>query len=385
MSKYLEIIPINWAFQKFDLTFLETIRFMMDVITNFFRKLFFKRPEVSQPEEKDQAYLKRIEKELDTYKEKLNVHDLPKIYFYWLNKYIKPMFWDAGFDVVKEFFAINLVEAAQRTGSSTPHFVSIGSGNCDLEISIAQLILEKGYENFTLECVELNPAMLERGKLLADEKGLSEFIKFTQDDFNTWIAGQVYDGAMANHSLHHVVDLEHLFAQVKKGLHVRGSFVINDMIGRNGHQRWPEALEKVHLFWQELPEKYRFNLLLNRYEEAYENWDCSHEGFEGIRAQDILPLLLDSFQCEQFISFGNVVDIFVDRCFGHHFNPDSEWDRAFIDRLHEVDESGFERGELTPTHMLAVFVKELSCEPHYARGLKPIAAVRLEEVPSNSA
>ncbi len=66
-------------------------------------------------------------------------------------------------------------------------------------------------------------------------------------------------------------------------------FVTNDMIGRNGHQRWPEALEIVNQYWHELPEAYRYNKLLSRYEPEYMNWDCSTEGFEGIRAQDILP------------------------------------------------------------------------------------------------
>ena len=139
----------------------------------------------------------------------------------------------------------------------------------------------------------------------------------------------------------------------------------------------PESLEIVSKFWSELPEGYKFNVLLERHEEKYVNWDCSKEGFEGIRAQDILPSLLERFEFETFIGFGSAIDIFVDRCFGHHFDPDSQWDREFIDRVHAEDEAGLKSGRLTPTHMLAVCVKNLSRTPFYSRGLEPAFSVRL--------
>lgn len=248
-----------------------------------------------------------------------------------------------------------------------------------MEVTIAKNLVNAGLDNFTLECLEINPMMLERGKEIAKENGVLKNMLFVEADFNAWIPGKEYDGVMANQSLHHVVQLEHLFDQVKNALHDNGSFVISDMIGRNGHQRWPEALEIVNKFWKELPESKKFNVLLNRIEKEYDNWDCSKEGFEGIRAQDILPLLTQRFQCEKFVSFGNVIDIFVDRCFGHNFNRDSQEDIDLIDRVHASDEAGFESGLLKPTHMMAVFVKTLHCAPYYSRGITPALALRKPE------
>lgn len=153
--------------------------------------------------------------------------------------------------------------------------------------------------------------------------------------------------------------------------------MISDMIGRNGHQRWPEALAIVKRHWKDLPEDKKFNVLLNRLEVEYDNWDCSKEGFEGIRSQDILPLLVQRFQCERFVGFGNVIDIFVDRCFGHNFSSDSQEDREFIDRVHAEDEAGFASGSLTPTHMVAVFCKTLHCETYYSCGITRISSIRV--------
>lgn len=323
-----------------------------------------------------QEYLQKIQQELSIYEKQVKVHDLPEIYHYWSNKFLAQIFQEAGVKSIEGFFVDNLLEAKKRTRSSPAHFVSIGSGNCDLEINIAKLLVSVGCQDFIFECVEINPVMLERGKVLARENGLSANMKFIEADFNSWRASKQYDAVMANQSLHHVTDLEYLYDQIKIGLQDKGSFVISDMVGRNGHQRWPESLEIVNRFWKEMPASYKFNALLKRHEEQYENWDCSKEGFEGIRAQDVLPLLVQRFECEKFIGFGSAIDIFVDRCFGHNFNPNSEWDRDFIERVHAEDEALLKNRKLTPTHMLAVFVKNLYVPPFFSRGLDPISSIR---------
>uniref|UniRef100_UPI003751EF63 glycosyltransferase n=1 Tax=Undibacterium sp. TaxID=1914977 RepID=UPI003751EF63 len=324
----------------------------------------------------NEAYQKKIQQELDIYEKQFNVHDLPEIYHYWSNKYIAPLCLEAGFSTVAEFFSSNLLKAKDRTGTFEPIFVSVGAGNCDLEVSVARNLITAGLTHFTLECLEINPSMLKRGLEIAKENGVQDNMKFIQADFNSWVAQKKYDGVMANQSLHHVTDLEHLFDQVKSSLHAEGSVVVSDIIGRNGHQRWPESLDIVNKYWVTMPKEYKFNALLNRFEDLYDNWDCSKEGFEGIRAQDVLPLLLDRFSCEKFVGFGNVIDIFVDRAFGHGFREQTEWDLNFIDQLHAEDETGLASGRLTPTHMMAVFVKNLRCAPYYSRGVSPTKSIR---------
>lgn len=321
-------------------------------------------------------YQRKIQQELETYEHRTNIHDLPAIFHYWFNRHVRPLCEQAGILGVEDYFASHLLQSAGHTGTARPRFVSLGAGNCDTEVAVAVMLAERGCRDFTLECLEINPAMLQRGQQLAADRGVAGHVRFTEADFNTWRAVAFYDGVMANQSLHHVSDLEHLFEQVRWSMHAGARFVISDVIGRNGHLRWPESLEIVHRFWQELPAPSRYNLLLQRHEELYENWDCSAEGFEGIRAQDILPLLLGELHCEKFVAFGSAIDIFVDRAFGHHFDPESPRDRDFIDRVHQADEDGFAAGTLTPTHMFGVFTREPVANCHVARGLTPEAAIR---------
>lgn len=332
------------------------------------------RPQASAPLPFD--YEAKIAKERDIYANCVNVHDLPAIYHYWSNRYLRPKLEQFGLSHPIDLFTTQLRRQCVRDVNVQNEFFSIGSGNCDTEVELAQALRAQGFNNFRIECLDLNEAMLERGKQLAAERGVSAHLAFVPGDFNKWQPRKQYDAVMAHQALHHVLQLENLFASIKRALKPDGLFVVSDMIGRNGHMRWPEALSIVHEFWRELPDSYRYNHQLKRHEELYENWDCSNEGFEGIRAQDILPLLVKNFNFELFIGFGNVISPFIDRGFGHNFNPEREWDRAFIDRVHARDEAEMRAGRIKPTQMLAVLRNEEVVEPKYGPPLTPEFSMR---------
>lgn len=315
-------------------------------------------PDVSDepdvPEEPD--YAARIAAETSIFAQQIQVHDLPDIFHYWSNKWLRPQLETFGFSNPDQFFANYLQAAhaeAEKAGRAA-RFASLGCGNCDTEARVAALLVERGMRDFVIECVDINTDMLARGRALAVEANVADHIVTVLGDFNDWRPQHTYDAVLANQSLHHVMNLEGLFATIESALTEQGRFITSDMIGRNGHMRWPEALAIVHEFWAQLPANYRYNAQLMRHEELYENWDCSKEGFEGIRAQDILPLLVERFDFEFFMGYGNVIDTFVDRGFGPNFNAEADWDRAFIDRVHSRDEQEIDSGTLTPTHMLAV-------------------------------
>lgn len=322
------------------------------------------------------TYDDRVRAERAHYSDALEVNDLPPIFHYWSNRHLGPLLAEFGVERIEDWFALPFVECiATQTGSHAV-FASIGAGNCDTEVRIAKRMKDLGAEHFTLECLDLNVDMLARGKALAEAEGVAEHLRFTETDLNAWRPVRAYAGIMANQSLHHLVNLENLFDQIRIAMYAGGLFVVSDMIGRNGHMRWPEAITPLQEFWGELPDRYRYNLQLRRQEEMFEDWDCSNEGFEGIRAQDILPLLLERFHFHKYVGFGNIIDVFVDRSFGHHFDAGLPWDRDFIDRVHACDERGFAEGALTPTHMFAVLSMEPSPSPRHARGLTPEASVR---------
>ena len=304
-----------------------------------------------------QDYSSKMSKELNFYRACENVHDLPEIFHYWSNKYLVPKFKPFGFSNPQEFFCLYMKKACVEDKNSVCRFVSIGSGNCDNEVDLVKRLLTSKMDNFTLECLDINAEMLERGKVLAQKHKVLNHMRFSLSDINYWKPNQKYKVVIVNQALHHFLELELLFKKIYQVLDTRGYFIADDIIGRNGHMRWPEAYGVLSELWKELPETYKYNHQLKRLEIEYENWDCSTEGFEGIRSQDILPLLIETFHFDFFIAFANVIDVFVDRCFGHNFNPNHKWDCNFIDKVHAIDEKYIESGILKPTHMMAAMTK----------------------------
>jgi len=303
-------------------------------------------------------YESRVAQERANYADVVNIHDLPDVFHYWSNKYVLPMLQEFGAVSPEDYIALNLHRAAQRTGSPHPRFVSLGAGNCDAEVRIAQSLIERGLTTFTLECLDINPATLARGAEMAKQAGLEGRVVPLLQDLNAWSPSGEYDAIMANQSLHHMLELERVFDAVKRALRgPEAAFVISDMIGRNGHQLWPEARAILDGFWLELAPEQKYHVLLQRQEDDFMDWDCSVEGFEGIRAQDILPLLIERFGFEEFFGFANVIS-------------------PIIDRVHAADEAAMANGTITPTHMLAVcrVSKDTPCK--YRGNLSPQASVR---------
>jgi SAM-dependent methyltransferase len=234
-----------------------------------------------------------------------------------------------------------------------------------------------GVDGFSFDCFDLSSFVLDRARAAVDRAGLSTVINLHEVDLNAWEPSVgSYQGIMANHSLHHLVDLERVFASVKSALIPGGVFVNADMIGRNGHMRWPEALEIIESIWRFAPARYKYNHLLRREERDFVNWDCSVESFEGVRAQDILPLLVESFAFERFVAFGNLPDVFVDRTFGPNLSPDAPEDCAFIDFLELLNVRLIDAGVIKPTQMFAVMTNGRAEDTSTDRGWTPRFAIR---------
>jgi SAM-dependent methyltransferase len=307
-----------------------------------------------------------------------DVHDVPPIHRYWSDRYLVPVFRSFGFEDVDGFWTCEIAAALGPPGQvRAPRILSVGSGNCDFEVRLAGRMKAMGYGDFRIDCMDINAAMLERGRRAAQAAGVGPHVAALRTDFNAWRgAPGGYSVVLANQSLHHVVNLEGLLDAVRLSLDGQGRFLVSDMIGRNGHMRWPEALAMVESFWAELPPAYRRDRMMGTVNEHYENVDCSRAGFEGIRAQDILPLLIERFEFTLFVPFANVIDVFIDRAIGPNFDPGRPWDRAFIDRVHAADALAIRDGRVKPTHLLATMAVGTHASLRSPDGLSPAACVR---------
>jgi hypothetical protein len=304
------------------------------------------------------------------------MHALPLIAHEVHRKFLRPkvhaIFGPFSFP---DIFAGELLAALQR--SDNRRIASLGTGDCAFEIQVAKRIVDAGLTDFEFTCYELSPVLVDRGRAAIASAGLDKIVHVVEQDLNAPVPIEgVLAGFMAHHSLHHIVGLESLFDTVFLHLHDRGSFVVADMIGRNGHSRWPETLSLVREIWTKLPERLKFDRMYGRTDRWFENRDCSIEGFEGIRAQDILPLLLKRFGFRKFLAWGGLVDVFIDRCFGPNYDPTSVDDISFIDSLQASEDRLLEAQKITPTSMIAIMGKEANVSTKHLAGASPTSCVR---------
>src|ERR1700732_5078285 len=130
------------------------------------------------------SHAARIGNELHSFNSCSKIHDLPPIASYWSRKFLSPLLLEHGFQEVQEFFAKFLQQAA--VGPRRPLFASLGAGDCHVEVQTAQLLKNRGVSAFTIECLELNPQLLDRGRARAKEAGVEAHLAFVEADINGW-------------------------------------------------------------------------------------------------------------------------------------------------------------------------------------------------------
>jgi SAM-dependent methyltransferase len=317
----------------------------------------------------------RVAAEIEIYRKQINIHDLPDIFHYWSVKFLRPHLQAVfGLDDLHAIFAAEL--QASLTASKNTRILSIGSGDGCVEIAIAKRMRASGFADFRFHCLELNPHLIARGKAAAADADLGEHVKFEAADLSHWRAQHNYGAVFAHHSLHHIEALEHVFDQVRNAMLAPAAFVTADMIGRNGHMRWPETLAPLERVWSSMPERHKFNHQFQRVVDPFENWDCSAQSFEGIRAQDIMPTLIERFHFEKLCVWGGMLDVLIDRGYGHNLSRDNPADAAFVDTLWEADCAMLRLGAFTPTQMVAVMRKQPVAPLRSSFGLTPQQCVR---------
>lgn len=326
------------------------------------------------------SYEAKVTKEIEWFAAS-KIHDLPPIYDYWADTYIRPRLSSVlGVETIQAFYIDHVLERARDARGSDVHILSLGAGDAELEVQIAQGLLSKGMDRFMLHCLELSPVLIGRANQRIETAGLGSCMSVEQSDLNAalqnWSRGSCL-AVVANHILHHIVDLEALFTNVSRAIGDAGVFLTADMIGRNGHLRWPETLVLVNALWDTLPDELKYNNVFNAVDHVYRDWDCLlGGGFEGIRAQDILPLLVGHYQFEKFLAFGSLPDAFFNRMYGPNFDRDLPAHQQFVERLDELNASLLELGVIKPTMMFAVLSNDGSSATRMWRNLSPQFSVR---------
>jgi SAM-dependent methyltransferase len=221
--------------------------------------------------------------------------------------------------------------------------LSLGSGYCGNELAMARN-LKCAYE---IMCTDINEDLFTEARKRAQADGLS--IRFQVEDLNfIQIAPGYYDMIFAHAVLHHVINLEMLFDQIAGGLTSGGILHLVEVIGKNRRLLWEENEHFANLILVALPNDLTGDDKLHAPSEG--------EGMEGVRQEEILPILRQRFEPIYEYAHGAFMRfVCTDERLGRHFNPEHEIDRRYLDLLIDIDRSAVRNGILRPLEIWGVY------------------------------
>src|SRR5262249_7034634 len=152
---------------------------------------------------------------------------------YWASKYLSPRLRQMfGTDNIEELFAGEVERVCHRNARQWS-ILSLGSGECSSEIDVAKRLLKRGAD-FVMVCTDLSPEMLAVGRQNAAQSGVGRILSSVEADINREFPKGNWDVIIANHCLHHFVELEYIFDSIRDQIGGSGALITSHMIGRNG-------------------------------------------------------------------------------------------------------------------------------------------------------
>lgn len=244
-------------------------------------------------------------------------------------------------------YLLRTAEAADRP----LRILSLGCGTGDWEFDVC----ERSSGKIEFELMDLNEHLMAMATRLAEKKQLP--IRTSVGDANKLqLKPLAYDYVLCRSSLHHFLELEHLFGEIRKSLRPRGAFVvIGEFVGRNGLQLYPETELAAQRIFDTLPDRLRHNCYTNEIDTVVPNIDHSVDSFEAIRSQDIVPQILRYFEPVEYVMYDAYLSLLFDFRYGPNYDLTSEEDRAIIERIATADLWHVKAGTLRPTAMSGIF------------------------------
>ena len=117
-----------------------------------------------------------------------------------------------------------------------------------------------------------------------------------------------FDAVVANDVLHHITDLEGLYARIHESLVPGGKLLFNEYVGPNRFQYSDARMDVINRYFRLIPDHLRFNpywsgLFWSRFRVDPAKL-AADDPTEAVRSEDVLPLARRYFDVEKEYSYG---------------------------------------------------------------------------------
>jgi len=236
----------------------------------------------------------------------------------------------------------------------SPKILSLGCGYGGVELEIAQHLKNIG-KPYEITATDINRTIFMKAGKEVQTRGLN--IRFLALDLNfIELEENSFDLVFAHASLHHLLNLEHVFYQIYKGLKKNGRLIIQDIIGKTQVLFWKENVDFAREVVRQMPARYKKGISDNQVLIPPYTEPSIQKGMEGIRQEEIEELVKIYFAPVKVFKYGSFIRMICTHPeLGKRIDPDKKEDREYLEHLFRLDLRQIEEKKLRPTEMLAVF------------------------------
>lgn len=256
--------------------------------------------------------------------------------------------------VVQRFMRDNYLEGTSVSGILKTYLdgrtvrrgLEIGGGLGRQAISFHRML---GVEKF--DVMDISSFAVETGNRQAAEQGLN--VEFLLADLNNDpLPEDTYDLIVASGSLHHIENLEHLFAQIRRALRPGGVFFANDYMGPS-YMQWTEPqLSLMNALLSALPEdmtrtSHRGGAMVGEVTRIPLAQFAKNDPSEGVRAAEIFDVMEQHLVIRKRVPIGQTLLYELLRGRIQNFDDDDPKDRCILDLMCLFEKTLLDRGILT--------------------------------------
>lgn len=203
-----------------------------------------------------------------------------------------------------------------------------------------------------IEAYDVSEGAIVQARIYAAEAGLSDRVTYTVADIDKIeLPVARYNAIFGISSLHHVRELERLFAACRKALKPGGLMFIDEYIGPPRWQFAPHVVALINKLIGQLPPRYRRSVYLDGApRDVYVNtpleWFDANDPSEAVRSDEILPCLKQHFEIVDYKPYGGALLHMLLSGTAGNFDPYVEADAALIRLLATFEEEMEQAGVL---------------------------------------
>jgi len=179
----------------------------------------------------------------------------------------------------------------------------LGAGSGWLERALAE---KDGIGSIT--ACDFAPATVAAAEIAAHRAGLDR-IRYLVINLETEaLPGGPFDAIVANDVLHHIMDLEGLYARIHEALAPEGKLLFNEYVGPNRFQYSDARMALINRYFRLVPDHLRFQpywrSLFWRRPRVDPAGLIADDPTEAVRSEDVLPLARKFFDTEAEYPYG---------------------------------------------------------------------------------